>query len=100
MTTSDLRLLSISEINEALSKLQKWDLEDNGKSIAKNSEFKDFKEAIGFVNRVAEIAEAEGHHPDIRLYDYNKAEIKMSTHAVGGLTQKDFKIASEIDKIK
>ena len=92
-------ILSISQINQHLEKLSDWNLEDNGKSIAKNFEFEDFKQAIAFVNRVAEIAEALSHHPNINLYGYNKVNISSSTHSAGGLTEKDFKIASEIDKL-
>lgn len=91
--------LSISQINQFLGKLSNWDFGDSGKSIIKNFKFKDFKEAVEFVNKVSEIAEKEGHHPDLRIYDYNNLEIKLTTHSAGGLTEKDFKVASEIDKL-
>lgn len=94
-----MELLSISQVNENLGKLSDWNLEDNGKSIVKNFEFEDFKEAVNFINKVAEIAEQENHHPDIKLYDYNNLEIKQTTHSVDGLTKKDFDVAAEIDKI-
>jgi len=99
MTTSDLKLLSIAEINESLSKLIGWNLEDNGSSIAKNLDFKDFKEAINFINRVVEIAEQENHHPGIRLHGYNKVELKLTTHSVNGLTKRDFEIAGMVDSL-
>lgn len=60
--------------------------------------FADFKEAIAFVNKVAEVAESEGHHPDIYIF-YNKVQIELFTHAVGGLSENDFIMASKIDKI-
>jgi 4a-hydroxytetrahydrobiopterin dehydratase len=94
-----MELLQISQINENMEKLSDWSLEDNGKSIVKNFELTDFNEAIDFVNKIREIAEGEGHHPDLRIYDYNKVEVKLSTHSAGGLTEKDFKVAEEIDKI-
>ena len=94
-----MTLLSISQINENLSRLSDWSLEDNGKSIVKNLEFQDFEEAVDFINKITEIAEAEGHHPDIKLYDYNNLEIKLTTHSADGLTKKDFDVALKIDKL-
>lgn len=60
--------------------------------------FSNFKEAIEFVNKVAEIAEEEGHHPDIYIF-YNKVQLELFTHAVGGLSENDFIMASKIDKL-
>ncbi len=54
---------------------------------------------MNFTNKIAEIAEQEGHHPSIRLYDYNKVEITLMTHSLGGLTEMDFKIAEKIDSL-
>ena len=90
-------LLPISQINENLGKLSDWNLEDNGRLIIKNFKFEDFKEAVDFINKVSEIAETEKHHPDIKIYDYNNVEIRLTTHSAGGLTEKDFKVAFEID---
>ncbi|MEM3092058.1 MAG: 4a-hydroxytetrahydrobiopterin dehydratase [Candidatus Pacearchaeota archaeon] len=95
-----MELLSISEINEKLLKLSDWNLEDNGKSIVKIMNFKDFNEVIDFVNEIKEIAEEEGHHPDLRIFDYNNLEIKLTTHSFKGLTQKDFNVAMKIDKLE
>ena len=92
-------ILSMSQINEQLSNLSDWNLEDGGKSISKVFEFEIFKQALDFTNKVAEIAETEEHHPNINIYDYNKVCITLSTHSVNGLTEKDFKIASLIDKL-
>src|SRR3989338_11500573 len=74
----------------------KWHLED--KSIWAEFKFKDFKENMAFVNKIAEIAESEGHHPDLKIY-YNKLHIDLSTHAVNGLSENDFILAAKIDKI-
>lgn len=60
--------------------------------------FKDFREAIAFVNKVADVAESEGHHPDIYIF-YNKVQIDLFTHAVGGLSENDFIMAAKIDVI-
>jgi len=94
-----MELLSISQVNQSMEKLSDWSLEDNGKSIVKIKEFKDFNEGVDFINKIREIAEQEQHHPDLRIYDYNKVEIKLSTHSVQGLTEKDFKLAEKIDSL-
>lgn len=77
--------------------LSEWQVLDN-KKIKRTFEFSDFRESMIFVNKVAEIAETEGHHPDIYIY-YNKVIIELTTHAVGGLTENDFIIATKIGKI-
>jgi len=83
-------------IAENLKKLNNWSLEMN--SIAREFTFKDFKEALEFVNKVGEIAEERQHHPDI-LLTYGKVRISSTTHSEGGLTSKDFELAQEIDKL-
>ena len=99
MTTSDGILLSMAQLNENLGKISNWNLEDNGRSIVKNFEFGSFKEAVSFFNRIAEIAEQEGHHPEMKLYLYKNLEIKLTTFSAGGLTQKDFEVARKIDEL-
>ena len=69
--------------------------ENNGKEITRLYQFKDFREALAFVNRVGELAEAADHHPDIDLR-YNKVRLTLSTHSAGGLTDKDFALAAQI----
>lgn len=69
-----------------------------GKKIQREFAFKDFKEAMMFVNKVADIAEAEGHHPDIAIH-YNKVMIELSTHAIDGLSENDFIVASKIEAL-
>lgn len=66
------------------------------KRITKEFTFKDFVEAMKFVNRVAEIANAEEHHPDIYIF-YNKVRLELSTHAVNGLSENDFILAAKTD---
>ncbi len=73
-----------------------WDVSADGKSIKRQFKFKDFKEAMGFVNKVADIAEEQGHHPDIYVY-YNKVDIMLTTHAIKGLSVNDFIIASKVE---
>ena len=74
-----------------------WELE--AKKINREFVFKNFAEAVGVINKVAEIAESEGHHPDINLYSYKKVKIDLSTHAIGGLSGNDFILAAKIDKL-
>lgn len=66
--------------------------------IRRQFTFKTFPQAIKFVDRVAEIAEKEGHHPDIYIF-YNKVQLELFTHAVGGLSENDFIMAAKIDKL-
>lgn len=74
-------------------------LRDGTHRLRRQFKFKNFMEAIGFVNKVAEIAEKEGHHPDIYIF-YNKVQLDLFTHAVGGLSENDFIMAAKIDKIE
>lgn len=70
----------------------------NEKRIEKEYKFKNFKQALEFVNKVGDIAELEGHHPDIFLHGWNKVKLTLSTHAIGGLSENDFILATKIDK--
>jgi len=69
------------------------------KMIEKKYKLKDFKEALAFVNKVGELAESEGHHPNIFLYGWNKVKISLTTHAIGGLSENDFIMAAKIDHL-
>lgn len=73
-------------------------LRDGTHRLRRQFKFKNFMEAIGFVNKVAEITEKEGHHPDIYIF-YNKVQLDLFTHAVGGLSENDFIMAAKIDKV-
>lgn len=79
-----------------LKQLRGWQLEE--KKIAKQYQFKDFKRAMRFVNAVAEMAESEGHHPDIFI-QYDKVKLTLWTHAAGGLTENDFILAAKVDSL-
>jgi 4a-hydroxytetrahydrobiopterin dehydratase len=80
-----------------LVELSGWKVKE-GKKLTKEYLFKDFAEAVQFVGRVAKVAEAEGHHPDIFLHDYKYVTLTLYTHAVGGLTENDFIVAAKIDE--
>lgn len=76
-----------------------WQLIDSTK-LTREFKFKNFKEAIAFINKVADIAEAEGHHPDIDLHGWNKVTFTLWTHAIKGLFLNDFILAAKIDEIQ
>ena len=92
-----MQVLEKSKIKEKLGNLKGWEFSAN--HIGKEYELKDFKEALGFVNKVGERAEQMDHHPDIFLHDWNKVRITVSTHSAGGVTENDFKLAEKIESI-
>lgn len=85
-----------SEAKKLLEKTPDWNL--NGKKIQREFSFKDFEQAMKFVNEVADIAESEGHHPDIHIH-WNKVLLELWTHSMDGLSENDFIVASKIDRI-
>ena len=91
----------ISEIHKYQKKVDGWDIIKNKKEIFflnKKFKFENFLKSQDFVNEVAKISEKEGHHPDI-LFGWGYAEIKITTHAIMGLSENDFILAAKIDKI-
>lgn len=90
------QLLSDTEITAKLEQIPNWTL--HGKEIQLVRTFKNFVEAIAFVNRLVEPAETAGHHPDIAI-SYNKVTISLSTHDAGGLTNSDFELAAVISEL-
>ncbi|HLP90158.1 MAG TPA: 4a-hydroxytetrahydrobiopterin dehydratase [Nostocaceae cyanobacterium] len=90
------KLLTLAEIQAKASSLSDWQLEDN--KLKTTRTFKDFIQAIDFVNKLVEPSESAGHHPDIEI-SYNKVKITLTTHDAGGLTQNDFDLAGVISQI-
>lgn len=88
--------LNQNQINTNLSKLSGWIFENE--SISKQFQFKDFIEALSFVNAVGLESEKMDHHPDILMFGWNKVKITISTHSAGGVTEKDFSLASKIEE--
>ncbi len=82
-----------------MAKVSGWTLSDDVKQISKEYKFKDFLGAVNFVNKISEIAEEEGHHPDIHIF-YNRVRLELSTHSIGGLSENDFILAAKIDGSK
>ena len=75
------------------------DWEHEGESLVREWELKDFAAAMWFVNRVAELAEARNHHPDILVHGWNKVRLTLSTHSEGGVTAADHELAAAIDAL-
>lgn len=90
-------LLSDIAIQRELGSLTAWSR--RGSAIVKTYQFKTFPEAIAFIGRVAEVAEAAGHHPDIDIR-YTKIICSLSTHDSGGITQKDLDLARAMDSVQ
>lgn len=86
------------EVQRRLKQIEGWNLV--GDTIEKNYRFRDFRQAIEFINRVADAAEQLNHHPDILLWSWNNVKVTLSTHSVKGLSENDFVLASKIDQIK
>ncbi|MBY0376879.1 4a-hydroxytetrahydrobiopterin dehydratase [Patescibacteria group bacterium] len=84
------------EAEDYLTQTAGWHLSEDSRKISKEYKFQDFLGAVNFVNYVAEIAEEQGHHPDITI-NYNKVTLELSTHAVGGLSENDFILVANID---
>ena len=74
-----------------------WTLE--GDRLRRKLRFADFAAALRFVNEVGALAEAEGHHPDLSLHDWNQVDVSLWTHAIGGLSENDFIVAGKIDAL-
>ena len=75
-----------------------WRLEENATRLTHRFEFQDFVEAMKFVNRVADVAEREGHHPDIAIH-WNKVDLTLWTHKIGGLHENDFIVAAKVNRL-
>lgn len=86
--------LQTAEIERRLAALPGWELRDD--AIRKLYRFKEFMDGIRFLNRVAEMAEAADHHPDVQI-NYTRITFSCSTHSEGGVTEKDLRLAAQIE---
>jgi 4a-hydroxytetrahydrobiopterin dehydratase len=89
----------LPEAREQLTRLTGWRITQDGQRIRKDWTVKNFMAGMRFFNRVAEVAESEGHHPDLHLEGYRKVWIELWTHAIGGLSENDFILAAKIDEL-
>lgn len=90
--------MTLSQEKEYLTQTPGWELEKGGEKISREWKMKDFNEAMAFVNEVAALAQSEGHHPDIHV-SYNHVRLELWTHAIGGLSENDFILATKINTI-
>ena len=91
--------LKVAEAAQMLKELSEgWTLIDHASLIAKHFHFKNFEVTMEFVNKVAGIAEEEGHHPDLNI-SYGDVTVELTTHAIGGLSENDFIVAAKIDEL-
>jgi len=92
-----LAVLNETQIREALSGLPEWKY--SAGAIRRDYQFKDFMQAMSFVNKVAERAETANHHPDIDIR-YNKVTLALVSHDAGGVTARDIRMAKQINELK
>lgn len=90
--------LTESKILDLFTLLSGWNISQDGKWLEKSYKFRNFADALAFVGQVAEVAEAENHHPDI-AFGWGYANLRLQTHAIDGLHGNDFIIAAKIDEI-
>jgi 4a-hydroxytetrahydrobiopterin dehydratase len=98
----DTAPLGDADVQRLLGQLDGWSVTPGaqiGPQIEKEYRFPDFKEALAFVNRVGEVAEQEGHHPDIS-FTWGKVRLAFSTHSIGGLSENDFILAAKADGVR
>ncbi len=88
--------LNFEEISKFLSEINEWTVNDNQEMIYKKFKFPNFKKALNFTNKVGELADKEGHHPDISI-GWGYCLVMLHTHAIKGLSINDFILASKID---
>jgi 4a-hydroxytetrahydrobiopterin dehydratase len=91
-----MRCLSAAEIERELAETPGWERAED--AIVRTVKLKDFKEAMAYVNRVAEVAEEADHHPDIAIR-WNTVVLTQTTHAAGGLTEHDFRLARRLNTL-
>ncbi len=94
----DVPPLGAAAVDEALRSLDGWDAQESRTRIHRHFRFKDFAEAMRFVNALAAVAEAEGHHPDFAVH-WNTVDVTLWTHAIGGLSDNDFIVAAKLDRL-
>lgn len=90
--------LGAEEAEGYLQEVPDWQLRDEGKRIERTFWFKNFKQALAFVDRVGALAEEEGHHPDI-TFGWGYATVSLHTHKIKGLHENDFIVAAKVDRL-
>ena len=98
--SGDVEKYTPEQARAQLRLLRGWRLTHEGSRIRKDWQLKDFTAGIDFFVKVAQLAEQEGHHPDLHLEGYRQAWIEIWTHAIGGLSESDFILAAKIDQLQ
>jgi 4a-hydroxytetrahydrobiopterin dehydratase len=92
--------LRAERVRELLAEVPHWKLNTDGKRIRRSWRVRDFTAGLDFFRRIAVVAEAEDHHPDLHLANYRDVTVELWTHAVDGLTDNDFIMAAKIDALE
>jgi 4a-hydroxytetrahydrobiopterin dehydratase len=88
--------ITVEEARKLMEEVPGWEMKDS--AITREFKYKNFSEAMRFVNRVADLAEGQDHHPDIHI-SYNKVRLDLSTHKIGGLSMNDFIMAAKVNRL-
>jgi len=89
--------LRSQEVRALLTDLDHWSLFDG--RLVRELRRRNFRDVLDIVNQIGELAEKEGHHPDLRIHSWNRLTIELTTHAIGGLSENDFILAAHIDRL-
>lgn len=90
---------SLDAAKSQVRRLPGWELTRGGQRVRRQWTVKNFMAAIDFFNKIAEVAEEDGHHPDLHVDGYRNVTVELWTHAIGGLSENDFILAAKIDRI-
>ena len=90
--------LTREEAEELRVQTPAWQINEAGTVLYREYTLKNFAEALARINTAGEVAESEGHHPDLHLTDYKHVRIELTTHAIGGLSTNDFIVAAKLDQ--
>ena len=90
---------TLDEANSQLQQLSGWQLTREGQRIRKDWKVKNFMAGMDFFHKCAEVAEEDGHHPDLHIEGYRNVSVELWTHAIGGLSENDFILAAKIDQL-
>lgn len=95
----DTPRVALDKAEEMLRGLSSWRMAEDGTSISRAFVARNFVAAMQFLQGVAQVAEEEGHHPDLHLTGYRNVKVELSTHSIGGLSEADFIMAAKIDRV-
>lgn len=87
------------DVRRHLAATPEWELTEDGRAIARDLRCRNFVGCVDQIGKIAELAEAEQHHPDLHLTGYRHLRVELTTHAIGGLSENDFIVAAKIDRL-